>query len=405
MIAVILVEWAEAEKSVESGGTMKWMSHSELNKANWVETEKELQLNLRQVVLDTVKEINGEVHVWIPQWRRMGWFRKVLTWVKEVTKTEVDDRELYSTFMKIMDHHHSVVWRCELDLSRTKHASVSNGEPEYVYMKTAIPIFHEAKRTATIAKVLDRLKIVPHIIAIQNEDCTFLQRDAGSAEGEEKDAKLLLDTLRRMQLLSSDHLDELQAGGLEVRDSEWLLSNVHQLLYHKGLERAVKGSEEHEMILRDLRCREKEVKDVCKEISSFGIPNTLVHGDLSQNNMGSRKVLGGAGYQFFDWGLSHIGHPFIDVDVIIDLFAEDQPEIERWRHEYWQHWKSVVSAEEFWKLLRRVPLIGVCAGLDMFLRESEFHCDEWNGLRCRIRQYAEFFQHALITIKHSKSVS
>ncbi|CAN8066973.1 unnamed protein product [Agarophyton chilense] len=404
LIAVILVEWGEADKSIESGGTMKWMSRSEVRNANWMIAEEELGLDLKEVALKAIKQINGETHVWIPPWRCIGWFSKVLRWIKAVTKCDLGDQELYRRFEKCVDHHHSVVWACELDLSKTEVLwTVSVPKVERIYVKASQPLLQEAQRTATIARVLSELEVVPDIIAVDENDGVLIQRDAWSFEGLESDVdgQLLVNTIVRMQKTSLDHMEELQAGGLQVRDCEWLLANVSRLFGHKGLDKAVQGSKEYEDILLDLRCREEEVMEICKKISSFKVPNTLVHGDLTSANCGRRVSMGGNGYQFFDWSFSHIGHPFSDVDVCRDFFMESKTACDHWSLEYWRQWKSVVNKEQFWNLLDLVPLLVDCVPLDLFLTESEFQVEEWYGLSRRLREHLTFIQNDLDSVKQS----
>ncbi|CAN8075114.1 unnamed protein product [Agarophyton chilense] len=398
-VAVLLFEWAEGENSAENDRAMKWMSKSEVMRANWVETEKQLKLDLKEVVSKTMEEISGEVHVRISPWRRLGWLTRMLTWVKAVTKCEIGDQELYGKFLKIVDHHHSVVWACDMDLSRMKCANVSDGELEHVYIKAALPLFGEARKTATIAKVLEECQVVPDVIAANEKECILMMRNAGNAQCEEADGKMLVETIVKMQKLAQSRVDELKAGGLEVRDSEWFLCNIHRLLYHESLDRAMKGSDEGESILRNVRNREDELKEAGKKISSFDVPSTLVHGDLTKGNMGSRKTLKGKGYQVFDWGMCHIGHPFIDLDVLQDVFQDDATCIKRWRMEYWKYWKSKVSEEEFFKLLRLVQLLVEAAGLDLFLREAEFLGEGEEVVSERLRHYVEFIRNTLNNIK------
>ncbi|CAN8063296.1 unnamed protein product [Agarophyton chilense] len=255
--------------------------------ANWTITEKELELDLKEVTLKAMKKISGEIHVWMPPWRRMGWFAKLLRWIKAVTKGDFDDQEVYRSFRKYVDHHHSVVWSCELDLSKTKAQRTASGpKVERVFIKASQPLLQEAQRTATIARVLSELAVVPDIIALHERDGVLIQRDARSFELpiDKVDRLVLLNTIVRMQKTSLDRLEELQAGGLQVRDSEWLLVNVSRLFCHEGLDKVVRGGKEYKDILQELRSREEEAMEICKRISSFGVPNTLVHRDLTPDN-------------------------------------------------------------------------------------------------------------------------
>ncbi|KAI0561020.1 Aminoglycoside phosphotransferase [Gracilaria domingensis] len=409
-IAVLLVEWAEAQKSVDSDRAMKWMSVSEMKKANWAETEKDLRLVVKSVVLDTMKEITGEMNIRIPSWRRMGWFKRMIKWVKDVANCDIDGQELYRTFKKIQDCQRSVVWCCWLDLSKSKHWWESNPRmldgKEPVIIKATIPLFNEAQQTAAIGRVLAKLKIVPDVVAVNEEDYIFLQRDSGSLEIEDDEVRpgVLIETITKMQQVSRNHLDELKEVGLRVRDSEWLYSNIHEVLYHEGLEMAVDGNEQYTKILKDLRRREEEVRKVCKEISSYGIPNTLVHGDAAEHNMGSIEILEGSGYQLFDWEFAHIGHPLTDMSTIMDVILRMKAGSYReWEQECWKHWKSFVNLEGFRRLLSLVDVIQHASYLYMYETEFEVQDVKWDGLIWHLRHYAGSLQCDLDSIKSDRA--
>ncbi|KAI0558275.1 Protein kinase-like protein [Gracilaria domingensis] len=379
-IAVLLMEWGEEPKSVDCTRTTEWMCVKGLEKANWVETEKETGMDMKKVVLETMKEITGEVHIRMPPWRRMGWFTKMLRWMNGVTQCNIDEHKLYRRFMKIVDNSSSTVWSCWLDLSKTEYSTVRDGELELVFFKAGLPVLEEGRITVTIAKVLNELGVVPEVISFNEEESVFMQQNGGSIESdrEDIDVKLLSETLSQMQYFSMEHVDELRAGGLKVRDSEWLYCNIHQLLYHEGLEKAVKGSQKYTEILRDIQGREEEVKEICKTISSYGIPNTLVHGDIVECNVGVRDVRGGRGYCFYDWSYAHIGHPFADMDLVSNLVWRLETRCTgSMRREYWKHWMPMVSEEDFPRLLTLANLIRDAVVLETCLREYEFHEMEW----------------------------
>eukprot|EP00178_Gracilaria_changii_P025438 TRINITY_DN78355_c0_g1_i1.p1 TRINITY_DN78355_c0_g1~~TRINITY_DN78355_c0_g1_i1.p1 ORF type:complete len:519 (+),score=71.34 TRINITY_DN78355_c0_g1_i1:1206-2762(+) len=405
-IAVLLAEWAEAEKSVDCERHTKWMSLLQMEKANWVEAEKELGLDMRKVVTETMKVINGTVHVRIPQWRRMGWFARMTRWVKEVTNCDIDEQELYRSFVKITDHRFSAVWVCHLDLSKSKHSSGSTRE--CVYMKAALPLLREVERTVAIARVLKEIGIVPELIAFNEVDSIFMQRSGGDMEcdGEEIDVRVLVDTISRMQLLSMAHLNELKAAGLQVRDSEWLESNIHDILYHKGLDKAVQGHKAHREIVLDLRCREEKVKEVCRKISSYGIPNTLVHGDAREHNFGSLEMLEGRGYPLFDWGYSHIGNPFLDIQDIDHLTSNLEKRCnEPLSREHWKCWKSKVNEEDFLTLLSIVPVIRAALFVEKCEREAESDDVEWYDLGEVLRESAELLRNRMDDVEASLKAS
>ncbi|KAI0560763.1 Protein kinase-like protein [Gracilaria domingensis] len=379
-IAVLLMEWGEEPKSVDCKRTTEWMCVKELEKANWVETEKETGMDMKKLVLETMKEITEEMHIRMPPWRRMGWFTRMLSWVNGITQCDVDEHKLYGRFMKIVDNSTSAVWSCWLDLSKTEYSTGHEGELELIFFKADLPALEEGRKTVKIANVLKELGVVPEVISFNEEESVFMQRNGGSIEfdREDIDVKLLSETVSKMQCFSMEHMDELRAGGLKVRDSEWLYGNIHQLLHHEGLEKAVQGSHKYTEILRDIQGREEEVKEICQAILSYGIPNTLVHGDISDCNAGNGDVGGGRGYCFYDWSYAHIGHPFVDIYCVENLVSDLETRCTApVRREYWKHWMPMVSEKDFPRLVTLSKLICDAVMLETCLCEYEFHEMEW----------------------------
>ncbi|WP_405063482.1 aminoglycoside phosphotransferase family protein [Kribbella sp. NBC_01505] len=84
--------------------------------------------------------------------------------------------------------------------------------------------------------------------------------------------------------------------------------------------------------LRKLR---PELVEWCTELASFGIPDTIDHADLHEN-----QIFTGDRYTFFDWGDAVVAHPFCSLLVPIERAAHELgPEvIPRLRDAYLEHW-------------------------------------------------------------------
>ncbi|MET7281882.1 hypothetical protein ABZS29_26860 [Kribbella sp. NPDC005582] len=77
------------------------------------------------------------------------------------------------------------------------------------------------------------------------------------------------------------------------------------------------------------------VADACAELAALGIPETLDHADLHEN-----QIFYGDRYTFFDWGDSAISHPFCSLRVPLERVADQLgPEfVPRVRDAYLEHW-------------------------------------------------------------------
>ena len=80
------------------------------------------------------------------------------------------------------------------------------------------------------------------------------------------------------------------------------------------------------------------VKGWCEELATYGLPETLVHGDLHAGNF----VLEGEHPVFFDWSDGAISHPFFDLLTLMESGAAE------WREEitaYLEAWTAHLSME------------------------------------------------------------
>jgi Ser/Thr protein kinase RdoA (MazF antagonist) len=77
---------------------------------------------------------------------------------------------------------------------------------------------------------------------------------------------------------------------------------------------------------------------VCQQLTQLGIPDTLVHGDLSPRNIYIRD----RGFVYFDWSDTCISHPFFDLIRFLYEIEKDLPHVpdarSRIRNAYLEPW-------------------------------------------------------------------
>lgn len=61
------------------------------------------------------------------------------------------------------------------------------------------------------------------------------------------------------------------------------------------------------------------VADLAAQLSTAGLPTTLVHGDFHPGNWRSD----GAGQQILDWGDAYVGHPAADIRRLVEWLPAD----------------------------------------------------------------------------------
>ncbi|SNY65348.1 aminoglycoside phosphotransferase family protein [Paractinoplanes atraurantiacus] len=88
------------------------------------------------------------------------------------------------------------------------------------------------------------------------------------------------------------------------------------------------------------------VREWCAELAADGIPATLQHDDLHDDNVF-------AGFRFFDWGDASVGHPFGSLLVALGVAGDDRAE--RLRDAYLEIWSDLGTT----KSLRRSASLAV----------------------------------------------
>jgi hypothetical protein len=89
-----------------------------------------------------------------------------------------------------------------------------------------------------------------------------------------------------------------------------------------------------------------EFGDWCAELAADGMPASLQHDDLHDNNV---FPVAGGGFRFFDWGDAGVAHPFASLLVGLSSVAHARdlppgaPQLLRLRDAYLQPWSDLAS--------------------------------------------------------------
>jgi hypothetical protein len=250
-------------------------------------------------------------------WEYTGWFATAVDWI-QTTLPDTERVDQYATWSV------SSLLRIETEAGR-------------YYFKAAPTIFgHEAVVTEILAQRFP--DAIPGPIAIDRERGWMLTPDFGDqlvATMEPSYWEGSLDALASLQRRSVTSVEFLLESGCQDRGPRMLQSQVEDL--------ASEGSEHlSDELVRRLRAGLSRFHDLCEEVASAPIPNTLVHGDLHADNI----VISDGDYLIFDWTDACIAHPFIDAATFL-RYAErasvDQATCERWRDRYLRGWEELAS--------------------------------------------------------------
>jgi hypothetical protein len=261
-------------------------------------------------------------------WEYPGWFATAVDWI-EATLPQTERVDQYATWSV------SSLLRVETAAGR-------------YYFKAAPTVFrHEAVVTETLARRFP--DAIPRPLAIDGERGWMLTADFGDQLVATMEAPYWvgsLDALASLQRKSAASVEFLLESGCQDRGTRMLQGHVEEL--------ATEGSEwlPDELVQR-LRAGLSRFHELCEEVASAPVPNTLVHGDLHADNI----VVSDGSYLIFDWTDACIAHPFIDAATFL-RYAErasiDRATCDRWRDHYLRGWEELASYEVTTRLFELV---------------------------------------------------
>jgi hypothetical protein len=113
----------------------------------------------------------------------------------------------------------------------------------------------------------------------------------------------------------------------------------------------------------------------CAELAAYGIPLSLQHDDLHDNNVFGPAEPGGP-LRVFDWGDGVLGHPFgvllISLRVVSDLLdvGESSPEVRRLRDAYLEPWVGEWDLPDLRDAARLAVRVGGVSRADCYRRAT-----------------------------------
>ena len=233
----------------------------------------------------------------MPQWTDPRWLAEAHEWIHE----RLSAAGLRATGS--IEQPHVRPWSTVL--------RVQTAAGDYWFKANMPACAHEAAVVSILARV--RPDRVPELVAVDRERGWMLMGDGGERLREviarEKSLRRWFDVLpeyAQLQIDLTGDAEGLVALGAPDRQLATLSSQYEQLRDE------LDGFAESE--LGPLRALVPRVGEMCEQLASYGIPETVQHDDLHD---GQVFVRDGA-YLFFDWGDSCVSHPFFSMAVTLE---------------------------------------------------------------------------------------
>jgi len=221
-------------------------------------------------------------------------------------------------WIRLQAKHSSIQLTGEIEQPHIYHWStvmrVPSNEGLLFFKATAPETIQEIQLTQKLAEWYP--DDMPELIAVDTARGWMLMRDGGeqlrASIRPTKNLKPWEPVIRRyaeLQIELVEHVDEILA--LEIPD--------HRLAALPGLYSQLLANEESLMIgqekgltpdefsqLQNLKSR---IAELCTELATFGIPESINHGDFHDGNVLAKDDR----ITFFDWGDADVTHPFVSL--------------------------------------------------------------------------------------------
>ena len=239
-------------------------------------------------------------------WEAIGWHDSACDWIR-------DQLEAHG-----IDARAPIYQQRAWGLSCTMRIGAAAGD---VYFKAA-PHFmaHEGRIMQAIAMRCPQL--LPPPLAIDAERGWLLMPDYGDEMLHEcPDIVRWEDALRlfaQTQVEQAAHTEYWLSLGCPDRGLGRMVELIDPLIVScaRMLTDGDRGLSESEV--KDLRSLSMPLKLMCARLAQFGVPHSLVHGDL-----GGNILIRGDGYSFFDWTDVCISHPFFDMATVAGTYFDE----------------------------------------------------------------------------------
>jgi hypothetical protein len=268
--------------------------------------------------------------------------------------------------------------------------------------KDAPPIWIKAagddsSREFRITTMLARLipKYLPTIIASREDWNAWWMEDAGQSLDDVRSPEILRQvvlSLAEIQKASIRYGSMLLAGGCSDQRISTLRARIPQLMEYIS-EATASQTSNHAPRLGADRIQEigSSLEDACFRLEALGIPDTLIHSDLSFGNIlaGPRRCV------FTDWAYACVGNPFLNYEHLRVQIAQETCTgqcVPRLTEVYLESWRQLLTDSQIKCALALVPPIAVALYLsrrwDWFTSEHRHDPHFQSYVRAMARQMA-----------------
>ena len=310
--------------------------------------------------------MSDQPDVSLPRWRDQAWRAAAEVWVEE--RLAAAGRRATGPADSERLVPWSAVWRLPTDAGPVWFKACTTG------------VGHEPALYEVLVRRAPGRVVIP--LATDLERRFLLLPDGGPTLRETEGARTdpaawarMLQEYAAMQRGLEPWADELRATGVTVAGPAELPGMRKALLAE---DRVLLLGEEEGLTAEqraELLAEQPAYDALCSDLAAYGIPLSLQHDDLHDNNVFAPADPGGP-LRVFDWGDGVLGHPFgvllISLRVVSDLLevGESSPEVRRLRDAYLEPWTGEWDAADLRDAARLAVRVGGVSRADCYRRAT-----------------------------------
>jgi len=275
------------------------------------------------------------------RWHDPNWQKQVHAWIR----AEAERNSIQLTGE--IEQNHAYAWSTVM--------RVPSSAGTLFFKATAPETIYEIALTEKMAGWFP--DCMPELIAVDTARGWMLMRDGGEQlrasirpTQDIKPWEPVITQYAELQIRLAKHVEEILALGIPDHRPPALPALYTQLLADTASlmidqEKGLTSAE-----FQQLQNLTPRFEQICKDLSAFGIPDSLNHGDFHDGNV----LLKNGRVTFFDWGDASVTHPFVslrtffvsmEISLKLDDWAPATPEMLELLDRYLEAWQAYGEKE------------------------------------------------------------
>lgn len=283
---------------------------------------------------------------------RFGWMEEAKAWIRECARNQM----LHLSEIR------------QLNASATfALLRFGSGPDGPAYWLKAVGEPNEREFAITSFLVAHCADYLPNVRGTRSDWSAWIMEECGSSlhtSDSPETFQIAAGRLAELQMMMCGRHEELLQIGLRDHRLPVLRAHIDDLMeYLEGAMAQQTSTKVPALSGARLRAIGAALRESCDAMTSLGIPDTLLHGDISPGSIlwdGRRCV-------FTDWCEAYVGNPFITFEQFCIHSARKTSEPEVWRalliDAYVKSWRNVISDRQIRGALELAPLLSLLSCL------------------------------------------